>query len=1342
EIAQLKVLKKARKTDKSKTSYARMIVGLFDYLPYLVWQGKEIHFAPTAEGDVQFYVYKKDGSIQILPLSQDKLAQAIKDGDVEVKVGVIELNSGFGLVRPHQKMLEKFGMDRGELVGKVWRNMAKRGYGYLEKIGRAGNIRTLRGPISQPAAGTTATLVDAAEKALLEDVQSRSGKEYVDADDLSISLGSYVKSRLEGQFEDTLPEMLNNPIARARVISVGVGILRKEMKDLQKKLRDMYGAANPGLSFPLAFRAEWSDYFMGRVAEIAVERIENPSSRIVRVYEDYDRLSVDDFERIVGDRSNLAVLSGTLDGFMDALYALKEDSAAYDEQTRGRPNRNVLGILWDQGWVERRQDKLVVKRAIVYDEISQTFKEVCFPMPLTLDSSKDVAMTTNIPKEAEMDVAEKISDDIELCGIPHVNPWKAAQRVYDKKKAYKAMQGKVAMPDTVEVLRDELENLQAIEEKLKKFQKEGAPGIDVIVKPNEGTESEDARHFSGIKSARDHVLKLLRGGKDVLLQSQEGTARYYNQSEDTRGRRRLVLRVNVAWDGTGFAADSGYAQVAQIPSEAVVSRAKGAQILDINEALNNLWYKDARGRWTRLELSSQHVAEIKKAAKDAVKASGEDLSLDDVLKFAGVDITLNISQDEEGNTVVTPVVLEVNARPAGLSNSRPILEPGQQPDDVPRVAQSLFKGLNAQAGHTIAEWMDIVRFDEQSGFRQTLINRYGDGEKVLAKAKRKYLNALKKAKKSGIYDLNKPVVLTAAPGRVRVYGGHPDAPGINVDAVSMALEEEILMVVQRSDDDIVMLESAERGSRSFSIADLDARPIDEKGIRLWIKDFLSWDKWVRAMMKKGIIPKKIDRKKEWETFAKAVMAYYQGKFPDKEFSGLRVYIPETDLPVGGFSSSSAAVMGLNYAIDRLFGLNQSLQGLIDNGFCERTYFGQACGIGDHAVIAYGERNAIIDMRCAPEVPRKTVSFPEDISILMFDSAIDREMDMREISEKFRKEFKDEMGDANIVNRRSGASSALAALYVRQLFLNNPEYGEEYEREMTHYERNEKQPTPDPENIVGFLRELLPGGRLADRIDEKELYKIIKEIPDERVSREDLGKFMPGFTTQMRDIFSNHPEPAGGYRLREAAIYALSEGERIRLFVEACNNNYVGMIMELQRRGHDGDRVTRHRIKLDDNDNVEGEPEEIGFDPNIHDDELGALIAGYDTLPPEQREPLCKRAGTFERSLERLDYFCDLVDAWAEKHKVHAAARISAAGLGGVISVFCEDKHKEALKLFLEKNYYDKYDYVFKDGTTVNEYRPGQGAQVIAGDFLCPKDITPQPQRVRGDRGKKARLQQI
>jgi len=662
-----------------------------------------------------------------------------------------------------------------------------------------------------------------------------------------------------------------------------------------------------------------------------------------------------------------------------------------------------------------------------------------------------------------------------------------------------------------------------------------------------------------------------------------------------------------------------------------------------------------------------------------------------------------------------------------------------------------------EEAHTISDWQDIAGSflygSGESGFGDFLRERYGNNQATVEKKARQYAAILKEAEATGMYTPDKPVVITATPGRIRVFGGHPDAKGINVNAVNMATTEEILMVTQASDDRDARVVSADRGEKTFSMDSDEVMPDAD------FRQNKTWVEWARARR-----PKITNRETDWDLFPKAVAAYYQWKyFGEKTFSGLRIYIGETDLPIGGVSSSSAVVMGINYALDALYGLGQSPEELARNGNnAEYEYTYVRAGGADQFAIALGKRDEILNMSNAPEKVEALVHFPETVSAVFFNSGISRDdLDLRTISPGFAGEF----GDAGIgndkslgskINNRSGSSAALAALWlrhaVRGMIDENsfpPEFTPEevaqlrnVEEGMTSYETKTAKVADNQK--IGFFRELLDQGACA--MPEAALFKLLKLIPSGK-TYDELRAEMPEFQNQVLLLIGEKgvtKEPPAGFRLREAALYALSEGERINRFCRACADNDIDMMMKVQRRGHDGDRRVKWGIEIDEEGHIVYGKTPEPFDANLTDEQLDRLSSGEAVVKNGgEIKELWQCAGTFERSLEPIDFFCDLVEAWskwtgikATEELTLASARVSAAGLGGNIAVFCNKDYIDELTAFLKRAYYDDYlggvyktanakfgtalSYEFSQAGTCKVFSPGEGAAAVSGDFRVPQ----------------------
>ena len=961
--------------DAGGISYARMLVGLFDYLPYLVYKpqrnskGTVIHFAPTAEGGVTFYYYDKAGNIKHLDSSQEHVADLIDRGKIEIRVGVIELNSGFGLVRPHQKQLQKLGIDAGEGVLPVWHNMARRAIAGLRNRGiELPEMPAGGGVADSPADGTRplAPVDPITQRIALATEETRAlvgaegGREVISEDDVSVILGNYARALLEERFggADQLKENIGDPEVRARIIGEAADILKGDRAEVQAGLKTLPEFAALDTE-PMVLRMAWSEGFIRRAAECAVDGIQMTQMQQLRVSS--DPMSIEEFDRAIGERQNVAVFCGTLTGgTTNLMSALIADSAAHDDENHGELHRNVLGVLWDKGWVVRSKDKILVKKAIVYDSEKKILREVEFPRPLELDSSTDLAMTTNLPQEKEADEAAGISRQLRHCGIVLVNPEDASGRADDKYRTYQLLKGRVALPKTVLVSQAEAEDADAIQAKLKGLQtgRTSAARLDVVIKPNTGTEAEGAAHFAGRPgttrdNAQEHIEGLLTAGRDVLVQSTEGTARFFSPAQAEQGRRRFVLRLNTTWSGEGFTAESGYANVAGNEDDANLTRSRGAEIIDINAALQGIQYQDRNGDWVDLELTPEHIALIRQVAVDAAGALNRDLSEDDMLKFMGIDIALNITESENGTVVITPVVLEANARPSGLSRSAEI-------SDTPVPA-----GYPSTPSATKALWRLADTVERDSGFAGRNIlaaaasaiaadRPDGQVDSILAQ-----MDDLRRAARDQEFDAGRRVGVGISGGRLRRLFMHPDMARFFGPALQESIGGrdardwgQVAVMIQSTDDGKVHL-STDNTLFKETAGWVSADKIGAPG-----EEIDNWDKYADfglAMTEQllgslnYVTPDQLSRMRDagadlppetrWAQnnmrrtialIANSIASLrtvrtgpagerIQEALKPENFKGLNICI-NGNVPTGGFSSSSAVVVAVLNALDAYYDL--------------------------------------------------------------------------------------------------------------------------------------------------------------------------------------------------------------------------------------------------------------------------------------------------------------------------------------------------------------------------------------------------------------------------------------
>lgn len=178
---------------------------------------------------------------------------------------------------------------------------------------------------------------------------------------------------------------------------------------------------------------------------------------------------------------------------------------------------------------------------------------------------------------------------------------------------------------------------------------------EIVVKPNQATEGEHVVFFRrGQAHARQELARHLEccwAQGSAIVQQRRDSVCFRNPVSGID--QSLALRLNLAFDGARHRVESGYAQLGQ-DGRHPAACGRGGRIVAIDEALSGL---TSGGKPIRLD-----VADWNRICEQAERAA----SLFDGLLLMGLDVLLD--QDPHGN--ISPVFLEANPRPAGLSHSR------------------------------------------------------------------------------------------------------------------------------------------------------------------------------------------------------------------------------------------------------------------------------------------------------------------------------------------------------------------------------------------------------------------------------------------------------------------------------------------------------------------------------------------------------------------------------------------------------------------------------------------------------------------------------------------------
>ncbi len=411
------------------------------------------------------------------------------------------------------------------------------------------------------------------------------------------------------------------------------------------------------------------------------------------------------------------------------------------------------------------------------------------------------------------------------------------------------------------------------------------------------------------------------------------------------------------------------------------------------------------------------------------------------------------------------------------------------------------------------EWLRILQTNSSS-LQHILTEIYGSDEALREERRSTFLGVLEEFVRR--FGLERPVVLTRAPGRINLMGRHVDHRGGYVNV--MAISREIVLVAGARDDDLVSLtnlHSDEFPERQFHIGGL-----------LQTANWCDWMDFINSVTVQQVME---GSRGDWSNYAKAAVLRLQHACPDHRLTGMDCVV-SGNIPVGaGLSSSSAIVVAVAEASVALNGLQITLQQFVDLCGEGEWFVGSRGGSADHAAIRSGERGRVVRVGFFPFRIEETIPFPDGLSLVVANSKV-------RVSKS--------------ADARDTFNHRVASYDLLELLL--------------------KKNTAVLQGLE-HLRDLNPA-RL--RISTSELYRILKQLP-RRASRSYLRRLLPDQKDQLERIFSTHRD-LGHYALREVAIYGIAECQRSEMFAALLRERRLQTIGELMRLSHDGDRLLRYR----------------------------------------------------------------------------------------------------------------------------------------------------------------------
>ena len=523
-------------------------------------------------------------------------------------------------------------------------------------------------------------------------------------EDISVVLTYYVEAALGDSLKSLLREVGGKRTATRRIEH----LLRSEMRAVFKERLPVQPGVDLEALLSLRSKACLSDSeYLARLAHVICERLsagpDAPSLRIAP--KPLGRAGAD---MLLKDGVNFGLIFGAETiYFQDAVQALQTD------EIRSRPEGerpvNVLGVHVD--W--RTDDGGRVKRALISDDTGSV-REVAFEHPVALD----LVATLHLPRSGERALHSRLSAAYDRIGVPQINPYEISRRADDKWRTHRLWEGRVPSPRAVripggnpeQVLKDTLEEWAdqeqsfATEDCSRGAGEQGSRGEppcplaplllrrgSVVVQPNTGTEGDCVARFeaTAYREIARYIADRIGPDSDALLREERGNVRFFSEEEKEKGYRSIALRINVAWNGRDFVAESGYAQVARDQAHFVASRGRGGTLVPLGIALDHLYHPHDE-RWRRWVPTENDIAHLRQTAVQAAQALNAGLPESEYLKLLGIDFLLEV--DEAGQ--FTPIALEANPRPAGLAQSWDIPRTAQQTIE-PKVTFGLFEFIRS-----------------------------------------------------------------------------------------------------------------------------------------------------------------------------------------------------------------------------------------------------------------------------------------------------------------------------------------------------------------------------------------------------------------------------------------------------------------------------------------------------------------------------------------------------------------------------------------------------------------------------------------------------------------------
>ena len=495
------------------------------------------------------------------------------------------------------------------------------------------------------------------------------------------------------------------------------------------------------------------------------------------------------------------------------------------------------------------------------------------------------------------------------------------------------------------------------------------------------------------------------------------------------------------------------------------------------------------------------------------------------------------------------------------------------------------------------------------------------------------------------FGKHRRVCLYEAPGRVNLMGMHIDHRGGIVNPV--ATWERVRAVCGRRDDDLIRARSlfGNFGEGQFRVSErLPAGPLGSLG------EWLNWSEKEAVAVGGG--KHFINYLACGPLYAACFLYPWGRKFAGADF------LLDSDLPPSsGLSSSSALVV---LATD--FFLRSNPEGVerlsVDEllgvyGYGE-WYIGTRGGTGDHAAITLCRRGAVQPIITTPEFKAlQPAPIPDGYDIVLYQSGDAANKSVEPYKTAF---------NAPIISYQ--AAELMLTDFVRDRYPARLE------------DLLARRAPLDVRHHRVYLGDVVNEAILS----ETEIYQFLRTVP-RVMSREEIFSRFQERAESFRAGIQDASEPEGGYRVRDVAAFGFSESARAGHAGRLLAAGDVEAFAEMMNVSQLGDRVAEV---------TQNSSRRIKF---LQDDALSAM--------EEEGFPIRRIAGDYHVSTANIDRMVSISLSCPDV----LGARLSGAGLGGMLIVLGKEGFDQTLDPVLQRDYYEPLKKEFQKVRIV----PSQGA---------------------------------